>query len=204
MFFVVERGTERSGASRGNRRFLTPQMLQLGFLFTWNFMSMSRMHAVPMLGRDGTDNVIGMLLACPTALGTNGQFRRRSSGQLAGGKGLAEVLPRRSSRICSLRQTRFCRAAPNPPVTLTKLNRSLNSRHRGPPSTRSISHTPIMLSRQALLRPARVLNTQVRTYAAAAAASSKVKPPVTLFGLDGTYATALVRPRAPDPDITSN
>ncbi|EGO56413.1 hypothetical protein NEUTE1DRAFT_117317 [Neurospora tetrasperma FGSC 2508] len=48
-----------------------------------------------------------------------------------------------------------------------------------------------MLSRQALLRPARVLNTQVRTYAAAAAASSKVKPPVTLFGLDGTYATAL-------------
>lgn len=61
-----------------------------------------------------------------------------------------------------------------------------------------------MLSRQALLRPARVFNTQVRTYAAAAAASSKVKPPVTLFGLDGTYATALVRPRAPDPDVTSN
>ncbi|KAJ4392832.1 ATP synthase F0 subcomplex subunit OSCP atp5 [Neurospora sp. IMI 360204] len=48
-----------------------------------------------------------------------------------------------------------------------------------------------MLSRQALLRPARVINTQVRTYAAAAAASSNVKPPVALFGLDGTYATAL-------------
>ncbi|KAK3397144.1 ATP synthase delta subunit-domain-containing protein [Sordaria brevicollis] len=47
-----------------------------------------------------------------------------------------------------------------------------------------------MLSRQALLRPARVINTQVRGYAAAAA-SSKVKPPVALFGLDGTYATAL-------------
>ncbi|KAK3345327.1 ATP synthase delta subunit-domain-containing protein [Neurospora tetraspora] len=47
-----------------------------------------------------------------------------------------------------------------------------------------------MLSRQALLRPARVINTQARTYAAAAA-SSNVKPPVALFGLDGTYATAL-------------
>lgn len=60
-----------------------------------------------------------------------------------------------------------------------------------------------MLSRQALLRPARVINTQARTYAAAAA-SSNVKPPVALFGLDGTYATALVRPRAPDPDATAN
>lgn len=54
-----------------------------------------------------------------------------------------------------------------------------------------------MLSRQALLRPARVINTQARTYAAAAA-SSKVKAPVALFGVDGTYATALVRPSRPE------
>ncbi|KAK3315134.1 ATP synthase delta subunit-domain-containing protein [Apodospora peruviana] len=55
-----------------------------------------------------------------------------------------------------------------------------------------------MLSRQALLRSVRtaasqraVLN-QTRSFAAAPAASSeKVKPPVALFGIDGTYATAL-------------
>ena len=34
-------------------------------------------------------------------------------------------------------------------------------------------------------------NTAVRTYAAAAQAQS-VKPPVALFGIDGTYANALV------------
>lgn len=34
----------------------------------------------------------------------------------------------------------------------------------------------------------------VRTYAAAAAAATEnVRPPVAVFGLDGTYATALVR-----------
>ncbi|KAK4455453.1 hypothetical protein QBC34DRAFT_389929 [Podospora aff. communis PSN243] len=53
-----------------------------------------------------------------------------------------------------------------------------------------------MLSRQALLRsmraaaPQRVAINQTRTFAAAAATES-VKPPVALFGLDGTYATAL-------------
>ncbi|KAK0651205.1 ATP synthase delta subunit-domain-containing protein [Cercophora newfieldiana] len=53
-----------------------------------------------------------------------------------------------------------------------------------------------MLSRQALLRsmraavPQRIAINQTRTYAAAAATES-VKPPVALFGLDGTYATAL-------------
>ncbi|KAL2116875.1 hypothetical protein VTJ04DRAFT_9043 [Mycothermus thermophilus] len=53
-----------------------------------------------------------------------------------------------------------------------------------------------MFSRQALLRsaraaaPQRPLLTQVRTFAAPAA-DQKVKPPVSLFGLDGTYATAL-------------
>ncbi|KAL5611915.1 hypothetical protein BROUX41_000518 [Berkeleyomyces rouxiae] len=48
-----------------------------------------------------------------------------------------------------------------------------------------------MLSRQ-ILRAARVATparTQLRTYAAAAAADSK--PPVAVFGLDGTYASAL-------------
>lgn len=58
-----------------------------------------------------------------------------------------------------------------------------------------------MLSRQALLRsaraaaPSRAIATQVRFYAAPAATET-VKPPVALFGLDGTYATALVRHRA--------
>ncbi|KAM7209516.1 hypothetical protein V8F20_000254 [Naviculisporaceae sp. PSN 640] len=53
-----------------------------------------------------------------------------------------------------------------------------------------------MLSRQALLRSARsaqraVVN-QSRSFAAPAAAAEKsVKPPVALFGIDGTYATAL-------------
>ena len=56
-----------------------------------------------------------------------------------------------------------------------------------------------MFSRQALLRsarsaaPQRALLGQTRTFAAPAS-SEKVKPPVALFGLDGTYATALVRP----------
>ncbi|KAH8888370.1 OSCP-domain-containing protein [Thozetella sp. PMI_491] len=52
------------------------------------------------------------------------------------------------------------------------------------------------MSRQALLRsmrtasPSRALLSQSRTYAAAAS-TENVKPPVALFGLDGTYATAL-------------
>lgn len=55
-----------------------------------------------------------------------------------------------------------------------------------------------MLSRQALLRsaraaaPSRAMTSQVRFFAAPAA-NENVKPPVALFGLDGTYATALVR-----------
>ncbi|KAK0747625.1 ATP synthase delta subunit-domain-containing protein [Apiosordaria backusii] len=53
-----------------------------------------------------------------------------------------------------------------------------------------------MFLRQAVLRSARAAAPQraiagsARTYAAAAS-SEKVKPPVSLFGLDGTYATAL-------------
>lgn len=54
-----------------------------------------------------------------------------------------------------------------------------------------------MFSRQ-VLRAARVAAPQrfvaapVRTFAAAAAADGK--PPVQVFGVDGTYASALVRP----------
>ncbi|KAL8282016.1 hypothetical protein RB601_000156 [Gaeumannomyces tritici] len=55
-----------------------------------------------------------------------------------------------------------------------------------------------MLSRQAILRaartaaPQRAVASQVRFYAAPPAANNDiVKPPVALFGLDGTYATAL-------------
>ncbi len=61
-----------------------------------------------------------------------------------------------------------------------------------------------MFSRQALLRsarsaaPQRALLGQTRTFAAPAS-SEKVKPPVALFGVDGTYATALVRPTLPAP-----
>jgi F-type H+-transporting ATPase subunit O len=53
-----------------------------------------------------------------------------------------------------------------------------------------------MLSRQALARsvraaaPTRAIVNQSRFYAAA---TDNVKPPVAVFGLDGTYATALVR-----------
>lgn len=56
-----------------------------------------------------------------------------------------------------------------------------------------------MFSRQ-VLRAARVAAPQrlvpvapVRSFAAAAA--NEVKPPVQVFGVDGTYATALVRRR---------
>jgi len=46
--------------------------------------------------------------------------------------------------------------------------------------------------------PQRAILSQTRSYAAPAggapAAPGNVKPPVALFGLDGTYATALVRP----------
>lgn len=61
---------------------------------------------------------------------------------------------------------------------------------------------PTMLSRQALLRsmrtaaPQRAILSQTRTFAAAAPAAENVKPPVALFGVDGTYATALVWPIA--------
>lgn len=55
-----------------------------------------------------------------------------------------------------------------------------------------------MLARQALLRSVRAATrvpvaSQTRAYAAAAAAAPDVKAPVAVFGVDGTYATALVR-----------
>jgi len=54
-----------------------------------------------------------------------------------------------------------------------------------------------MFSRHALIRSVRaataqrVVPMQLRTYAAAAA-TENVRAPVAVFGLDGTYATALV------------
>ncbi|KAJ9141910.1 hypothetical protein NKR23_g7657 [Pleurostoma richardsiae] len=53
-----------------------------------------------------------------------------------------------------------------------------------------------MLSRQVLrsaraAAPTRVLASQARFFASPAASTETVKPPVALFGLDGTYATAL-------------
>ncbi|POS73263.1 ATP synthase subunit 5 [Diaporthe helianthi] len=69
-----------------------------------------------------------------------------------------------------------------------------------------------MLSRQALLRsaraaaPSRAIASQARFYAAPAATES-VKPPVAVFGLDGTYATALytaaVKSSSVDPTATA-
>lgn len=62
-----------------------------------------------------------------------------------------------------------------------------------------------MLSRQALLRsaraaaPSRAIASQARFYATPAANESNVRPPVAVFGLDGTYASALVRHRAESP-----
>jgi len=44
---------------------------------------------------------------------------------------------------------------------------------------------------------ASVSRTGVRTFAAAAAPSKSTKPPVALFGVDGTYASALVSPAIP-------
>lgn len=40
--------------------------------------------------------------------------------------------------------------------------------------------------------------TAVRTYAAPAPAAANTKPPIALFGLDGTYANALVCQQAHD------
>ncbi|KAJ9158368.1 OSCP-domain-containing protein [Coniochaeta hoffmannii] len=55
-----------------------------------------------------------------------------------------------------------------------------------------------MLSRQSLLRAARsaaprqsAILSQTRSFASPASTSDKVKPPVAVYGLDGTYATAL-------------
>merc|ERR1711964_525239 len=61
----------------------------------------------------------------------------------------------------------------------------------------------IMISSRAILRVARasapqrvaaprvLAASQIRSYAAPAAASPDSKPPIALYGLDGTYATAL-------------
>ncbi|RYP69472.1 hypothetical protein DL771_006124 [Monosporascus sp. 5C6A] len=66
-----------------------------------------------------------------------------------------------------------------------------------------------MLSRQAIrsiraAAPARTFaRTPVRSYAAAAAnATQDVKPPVAVYGVDGTYATALVRNEHPNQRLS--
>ena len=63
-----------------------------------------------------------------------------------------------------------------------------------------------MISSRAILRVARasapqrvaaprvLAASQIRSYAAPAAASPDSKPPIALYGLDGTYASALVCP----------
>ena len=66
-----------------------------------------------------------------------------------------------------------------------------------PPTRLPLIPFAAMLSRQALrtfraAAPAVRAPVAVRTYAAASAQET-VKPPVSLFGLDGTYATALVQ-----------
>ncbi len=116
------------------------------------------------------------------------------------------VLQRFQACSC-LRHPRNCRAAQTPfencrPTEARCTTLEVPHRIQSPPVT--------MFSRQALLRsarlaaPQRALVGQVRTFAAPAAGEN-VKPPVALFGLDGTYATALVRgfpllePRPPRP-----
>ncbi len=59
-----------------------------------------------------------------------------------------------------------------------------------------------MLASRAVARSARVVAPRfsiaaTRGYAEPAKSSAEVKPPVQVFGLDGTYATALVRPAIP-------
>lgn len=76
-----------------------------------------------------------------------------------------------------------------------------------PPLTHPLASA--MLSRQALrsLRAAApqrtIARSTVRSYAAAAD-TQNVKPPISLYGLDGTYATALVRYIHPHPSPRLN
>ena len=102
--------------------------------------------------------------------------------------------PTRKAVGC-LRPQRNCRAAKRTPSLKTLEGARFTTfevHHR----TQSPSVT--MFSRQALLRSARTVAPQraflgqTRAFAAPAA-SERVQPPVALFGLDGTYATALVR-----------
>lgn len=75
-------------------------------------------------------------------------------------------------------------------------------KHHDSTTTALPFHPPIaMLSRQILrsartVAPQRALAAQARFYATPAAGEN-VKAPVALFGVDGTYATALVRPPPP-------
>lgn len=107
-------------------------------------------------------------------------------------------VPPGTAAVCSLRQQRNYRASH--PV-------SENCTEAWSLTTLEVPTSPqlspaTMFSRQALLRsartaaPQRALLGQTRTFAAPAS-TDKVKPPIAVFGLDGTYATALVRPPEP-------
>ena len=53
-----------------------------------------------------------------------------------------------------------------------------------------------VVARSARVAAPRMSITATRAYAEPAKSSGEVKPPVQVFGLDGTYATALVRRNA--------
>lgn len=100
------------------------------------------------------------------------------------------LVPEESASICRRRRS-----------SVPDQVRQLKSRR---PPIQDPSPTVTMFTRQALLRsaraaaPSRAIASQARFYAAPAApaATETVKAPVALFGVDGTYATALVRHRA--------
>jgi hypothetical protein len=120
---------------------------------------------------------------------------------------------------CLTRSAKATRHQPKLPTpnlaSNSKLNQAASESRTSIPSTDPPPPIAAMLSRQALARsvraaaPTRALaaeslgrSTPSRFYAAAAAASSADgKPPVAVFGLDGTYATALVRPSHPRKQV---
>lgn len=66
-------------------------------------------------------------------------------------------------------------------------------------SSRAILTATRAAAPQRVLAPRVLASSQIRSYATPQPAS--VQPPIALFGLDGTYATALVRPDIPIPRL---